>query len=690
MKLIRWTVMSLGLSVCVLGTAGCDSEVRFAGPSVDKGPDTPPPESGDVVEEPGGGDPPVPAKVRYEQEFPTAQIATASVTMDPDYRRGTEEVTLDEMPPATTTLTQINRLEITDPHVQGHDGTTATPEVFSISSAAKLDVLIVMDDSTSMISEQTNLASKLDPLLSKISNTDWQIGVITMSDPCLQNDRVIKKSDLDAAQAFSDAVLVPLSDTVVEKGFPMAVKALKQECDVWLRPDSQIAVLFVSDEDNCGSDFGEGCPGEEGETLTQFIDVLETVRPVGEARAYGLFEGPGNPCGSAAKEGTVYKQAVEATGGTWGSICQADYTTTLQNISDNVSRIVIREFTLTQTPDSGTLILDVDGNLINTGFEVVGNVVKLTDVGAADMTLTATYVYGATPKFDRFALSMEPDESTIEVTVNSVVVPDNEYTFDDVTGEIVFAAEPIDDGQIQVKYRKNDPLPKEFAFNGSDIYGEPLEVLVDSVATADYVYDPMTQTVTLTDSPRDGMDVAVVHRTLGGIVMDYPTTIDLDQVLSFDIADGDTGDPVPITYANGVMTLPIEEIEKGRVISIGFDLGYEPDDFVFDVAANPLTESFKVTNDQGEAVCEEAYDQSTNTLALDCGNEDVGEVSFSYDYVADSWSTFSVADEIPASATWEIFIDGVATTQFNRQNNVVTIHPDVLGHDSVVKIRISF
>src|SRR5690606_38580271 len=145
----------------------------------------------------------------------------------------------------------------------------------------------------------------------------------------------IRKSDANASQLFEAAVIVPLDNTVVEKGFPMAIRALNGECDgvtsPWIRSGSALGILILSDEDNCGSHAGEGCVGEVGETVAQMVDYLvgpDGIRAPGEARIYGIIDGA-DTCGLSAFPAPKYKAGVEATGGTWGRICDANYTATL-------------------------------------------------------------------------------------------------------------------------------------------------------------------------------------------------------------------------------------------------------------------------------------------------------------------------------------------------------------------------
>ena len=580
----------------------CDSQVEFAGTTPQKQAVPAPPgdnaaDANPEVEPPPAktDEPDAPSRVVLEETFPAADVQTTSVSFDPEYRRATQTVTLQEQPPATLRLNQIERTAKNDPFTQGHDGQRATPETFSISSAGKLDLLVVVDDSTSMTSEQTKLASKLEPLLSKIGNTDWQIAVVSTSDPCPRFNRLIKKGDADALTAFSNAVMIPLSDTVIEKGFPMAVKALKGECNnvtnPWVRAGSAIGVLILSDEDNCGSHDFEGCPGEQGETAQQMVDFLRSIRPAEMAKIYGLIRS-GNICTATAFDAPKYKMGIDLTGGTWGSICAADYTSTLQAISDNVSRIVKREFTLVNAPDNGTLQITVDGVDVTTGYTLNGKKLNLTSVDPANETLVVNYIYGATPKFSGFTLTAAPDPTTLNVKVNNVLVPATGWSYDTVTRELTFVDLPADDAAISIRYRINQALPVEFALGTTDVLGDLLEVQVAGTPTTDYTFDPATAKVTLGTAPADGTEVAVTFRKASGRVVRYPVSVEAAEEGQPLVAkDKMTGDDIVVTIDGRELVFGASDVVDGREVEVAYEIGYDPADLSIVLANTPLADT---------------------------------------------------------------------------------------------------
>ena len=167
-----------------------------------------------------------------------------------------------------------------------------------------LDILIVIDNSGSMNEEQTNLSTKLLPLLSYVEQSDWKIGIVTTdaSDGCLRD--VITKGQENVETEFADAIRAGVGGSGVEAGVPQAVEALSTSCmggSSWIRPNSTLAVLFVSDEDNCSD--GTKCAISEHNTADYLIDHLATIREVGvnakvfwidlarESNSIGMFDG---------------------------------------------------------------------------------------------------------------------------------------------------------------------------------------------------------------------------------------------------------------------------------------------------------------------------------------------------------------------------------------------------------------
>lgn len=143
-------------------------------------------------------------------------------------------------------------------------------DVFVQEIRRSVDVLLVVDNSCSMIDEQIKLGSNFDAFIEEFVNAqvDYQIGVTTtdMVDPLhkgrLQGETKLITSDMafeEASAVFADNVHVCATGSGFEKGLDAARSALtepvlSEENAGFLRSDAALAIVFVSDEDDLSVD----------------------------------------------------------------------------------------------------------------------------------------------------------------------------------------------------------------------------------------------------------------------------------------------------------------------------------------------------------------------------------------------------------------------------------------------------
>ena len=325
----------------------------------------------------------------------------------------------------TKTVKQLTRPVYMDTFTQGNSGAAET-QTFNQVADRPLDLLVVIDNSNSMAEEQQNLATKLSPLLSYVQDTDWQIGIVT-TDPnqtCLR--KLVKKGDANAASAFAAGVTAGINGSNNERAILQAVRSLSGVCltQPWIRSESAVAVLIVSDEDNCSD--GLDCQGKDYQKSSYLFDYLASIREPGKnARVYGLIWHPSqthDQCPTAANVANIYAEVIANTNGTWGSICDTDYTPTLSAMSQNIMTVLNSRFTLHYAPDPGTVRVFIDTTEITSGFSVTGKVVELNPPPADGTKVTVSYKYGAQPINTSFKLRYTPMADRLAVTVNGVAV----------------------------------------------------------------------------------------------------------------------------------------------------------------------------------------------------------------------------------------------------------------------------
>ncbi|GEM_PF-1794375 len=140
-------------------------------------------------------------------------------------------------------------------------------DVFVQELRRKVDVLLVVDNSCSMIDEQQKLAANFDNFIAQFLNAEvnYQIGVTTtdMSDPT-QSGRLVGDTKIITAEIpidearilFQDNVKVCSQGSGFERGLAAAEAALTTHMDEgganvgFLRDDAALSVVIVSDEDD--------------------------------------------------------------------------------------------------------------------------------------------------------------------------------------------------------------------------------------------------------------------------------------------------------------------------------------------------------------------------------------------------------------------------------------------------------
>jgi len=230
---------------------------------------------------------------------------------------------------------KLKRKEMFESHTLGLGGI----------KSEQLDLLIVIDNSSTMERELEQLSTQLPSLLSYIKQTDWRIAMTVMdsSDSCIR--RIIQKTDENIEDLFYQEIAsLGTEGSETEKGIYMATQALS--CDNWVRKDSALVLLFISDEGNCTKN-GRECAIRPYGKIDYFSKGLKKIgRDIKTTRIYGLFSHPshknrlaqGNlPCQTAVENAPQYKELVDRTSGISGSICHEDYSQILKNISKHIS-----------------------------------------------------------------------------------------------------------------------------------------------------------------------------------------------------------------------------------------------------------------------------------------------------------------------------------------------------------------
>jgi hypothetical protein len=650
----------------------CNSEAEFQGQSADK--------KNPVV--------------ISDQEYPAALIADGTAQFRPAFGLVDESLLLQEKPQVRTDLRQIERAMGIDSFKQGHDGSLANEE-FDVSKAGKLDLLVVVDDSVSMADEQVNLAGKLSALTKHLKTTDWQVGVITTSSCALRNSgRPIKKSDATADADFVRAVNVGTNGNGSERGILRAYQSLNGSgtCDnKWLRADASLGILFVSDEESfCSS---TDCP--TGSRPAQLETLLKTTlaRPAERLKAYALIWDNADPLCKVVNgesKGTRYIDIASRLDGISSSICEADYTTTLERISQDVSRIVKHEFDLKFIPAADNLVMTLDGAPY-TDFVVTGNKIKLNNIAETALKLKISYRYDMKPKFDKVKVTGPLDPSTLEVVVGKTVLTADKYQWDDVEKEVFFVEMPADNADVKVKYRKNDILPATFNLSGQNLEEVFTKVQVDGKVVTNFTFDPTAMTLTFDTPPADGANVAVFSRDTNPEVTHYKISdsVAADKILSVTAVDAATNEQIEVKLENGELVFDPSQVVADRNIMVTYDYGDKDVVLKHELAEEPLEGSVDIDVVSGDVDCINSVILSGKSLQYMCNGDELEEIKVTYKYIAARYSEFTVGASLNEDTFVTVWIDGARTFDFVLKGNTVLVPENILTKDSVVRIIVT-
>lgn len=658
--------------------------------------------------------------------FAASKIENSSVTIKDGGRYTSFDLTQGEKPKSQFIQQQIKRKPYSDLFTQGHLA-KFTKDEFQLSEAGFLDLLVVVDNSKSMVEEQTIIGRGLAPLISDIKDSNWQIAVISMSDPCVSTSNLIKKTDADPAAKFAAAVKKPYDYRALEQGFPMAIQALQGKCNgaikSWLRPGSSVGVLFLSDEDNCGSDPGEQdrCRNLPGKNATEMISFLRSIRSAEESRMYAIVDKDGT-CPDAGGVGPMYVQAATGTGGSVASICHDfdnvnGYGAYLKSVSTDVKRILKRKFMLSAVPDMGRFDVEVDGLPIDsTGVvSVKGNLVTIDPTAfGAGLKISFGYTHDAVPMFSEVALTAVPAPSTLKVTVNGLpLVEGSDFTYDVTKKTLVFKSQPPEDAKISVTYLEDLKLLTHFGVDLNGVRHDTLSVTINgiSVPAGDYSYD--STGIEFASPPADASIVSVAWKTEDHKILRYPASIsDARHPVAYIARDKATGSEIAADWDHKVVTFTPDNVIEGRVVTVEIDFGGKSAVRTIDLPNERIDDIVSIKADGKDGVCKVIETQGNgsdpkpeqgnnwrarfkgNSVTFQCQDGiDYSELAVEFKYEAVRVNKFVVklppgTDPNDQTLGWQVFIDGKVTKEFTRDGAEIHIEDDLLPPEARVDVKV--
>jgi len=250
------------------------------------------------------------------------------------------------------------------------------------------DILFIVDDSISMADEQALVAAGFERFIDAMNAAEevsFQLGVVTtdMDEDNVDRGRLVGEppyltnASANYGAAFFDRVQVGTSGSDKERGLQAATHALSEryledQHAGFLREDSVLALVFVSDEDDC-SDENFIPDSEEGE-LCYDADILEPtvtyLKRLRESRGdsgrvvASAIVGPDAAEGCESSwPGRRYVAIAAGLGGEIGDICEGDYGEVMDDIGARISAPAT-VFGLQYVAVAGTVEVEIDGEMM--------------------------------------------------------------------------------------------------------------------------------------------------------------------------------------------------------------------------------------------------------------------------------------------------------------------------------------
>lgn len=319
-----------------------------------------------------------PVRVRftppYEGVFPGQLLVHSDDSANPEY-----PVPLDVTVSATYAQT--------DTYVQG---------------STAIDILWVVDNSSSFTQEQTRVAASISTFYDQFVplDVDYHMGVITTDivNPVYSGRLVgeppyLDPSTADGAALLATALQVGNEDMGDESGLAATELALTEpllstDNAGFYRDDASLAVIWFSDE-----------PEQSTEDAQHYIDFFNGLKADPTRLSLSAIVGDyGTGCSVVcedvqedAQPGDKYIDVANAFGGVVASDCTCDLTEALADIGADAIAL-FTSFPLSDTPASDTITVYVDASSSSAwSYDASSNTVAFSDPPSEGQTVTITY-----------------------------------------------------------------------------------------------------------------------------------------------------------------------------------------------------------------------------------------------------------------------------------------------------------
>lgn len=251
------------------------------------------------------------------------------------------------------------------------------------TSSNKVDVLWVIDNSGSMLTKQQNLANSFDSFTQVFldKDFDFRMAIVTTdtrAPAAGQGGRfqgapsVITNSTPNFSNTFKANVVVGATGDPQAKGLDAISLALSPQLlatfnSGFLRSNAHLAVIVLSDADDTASTGTAASIKAFLDTVKPQVYDLNTNTYKSNYSVSSVVVDLSNPLNTACplpfEDGTQFKQLTALAGGSIASICEADFSAGLSNISNRIAEAVT-EIPLARVPQESTLSIRFNSSAV--------------------------------------------------------------------------------------------------------------------------------------------------------------------------------------------------------------------------------------------------------------------------------------------------------------------------------------
>lgn len=242
-------------------------------------------------------------------------------------------------------------------------------QIVEIKSISKVDVLVVIDNSGSMATEQANMASRFDTFFDQLQGMDWRVAITTtdvrelalettdgrlLEFPAMSGITILNSTmDINKAKlAFAETIQRNERGDGNEQAIAATYRAIERSLGArasgsdyqanFIRDDAALAVIAVTDADETPPTLGNEVPIPR--LRNQPLNLLNLIQSTWNGAKNFSFhsiivkEGDRECLAKDGNEkfGVTYATLSRLTHGIIGSVCESDYGSQLRIIANKV------------------------------------------------------------------------------------------------------------------------------------------------------------------------------------------------------------------------------------------------------------------------------------------------------------------------------------------------------------------